>query len=345
MAEVSNIIRPEQILEIALRRRWFIIFPFCIAMIVGIYLAFTLPKLYEASTLILIQPQKVPTNFVQSIVSSDMDSRISTISQQIMSSSNLEKIIEQFNLFSDSDSEKMFFEDKINALRSRIKVEVTRARSSGADAFSISFAGKNPQNVMQIANTLASFFINENLKLREASAIGTSDFLEVELNSMRKRLEENETELKNYREEFMGALPEQLDTNLRILDRLQEQLSNKQEGLRDAKGRLDEFDSQISEMAKLQGSSSMSVEDIMNNADADSFVKLNQLVEQYAFLKTKYTEQHPDILRLKKMIAKLEIEISSDQGKPNADSEGGYQSITSKNNIFQATICSETTSR
>ena len=310
MADASNMFKPDQILEIALRRRWLIIIPFCLALVVGIYLSITLPKLYQASTLILIQPQKVPSNFVQSIVSTDMESRISTISQQIMSRSNLEKIIERFGLFKGTEAEKMFFEDKINTLRNRIAVDVTRARK-GADAFSISYTGKEPEKVMRIANTLASFFIDENLKLREASAVGTSNFLDVELQSMRERLEKNEAELKNYRERYMGGLPEQLDTNLRVLDRLQEQLGGKQEALRDAQNRLDAFDSQVAEIEKLRDAIvAASTDDIMKNPETDSLLKLAQLREQLAYLKTKYTDQHPDIKRLESTIKKLEAQIT-----------------------------------
>ena len=70
-------------IEVVLKHRWLIILPFCLAMVVGLYLSFTLPKIYEAGTLILVEPQRVPTNYVKSIVSSDIDSRITTIKQQI----------------------------------------------------------------------------------------------------------------------------------------------------------------------------------------------------------------------------------------------------------------------
>ncbi|MBU0992213.1 MAG: protein GumC [Proteobacteria bacterium] len=317
MADAPHMpLKPDQVIEIVLRRRWFIIIPFCLTMVAGIYLAFTLPKLYKASTLILIQPQKVPTSFVQPIVSSDMDARISTISQQIMSRSNLEKIIEQFDLFRGPEASKMFFEDKINALRERIKVDVTRSRKD-ADAFSISYTGQEPEKVMRIANTLASFFIDESLKLREETALGTSNFLDVELDSIRKRLEENEALLKTYRESFMGGLPEQLDTNLRILDRLQEQLSGKQEGMRDAQNRLEVLSSQLVEIERLKEAISKSPDDIMNSSDTDSYVKLAQLREQLAYLLTRYTERHPDIQRLQTTIARLEKDIA-DNNKPGS---------------------------
>ena len=91
-------------LTLVSRRRWFIIVPFCLAVIVGMALVFKLPKIYEASTMILVQPQRVPEKMVASVVDSDIENRISTLSQQIMSRSNLERVIDQFKLFSDPNS-------------------------------------------------------------------------------------------------------------------------------------------------------------------------------------------------------------------------------------------------
>ena len=96
MQKVAEGLKPREIIEIIIRRRWCIIISFCLSMIVGIYLVFTLPKIYSAQTLILVQPQRVPESYVQSVVSTDFDSRIRTLSQQILSRSNLEKIIKDF---------------------------------------------------------------------------------------------------------------------------------------------------------------------------------------------------------------------------------------------------------
>ena len=208
-----------------LKHRWLLIIPFCIAMVVGMYLAIKLPKIYEAKTLILVMPQRVPTNFVKSIVTTDLDSRISTISEQILSRSNLEKIIEKYGLFSDPNYSGMFLEDKVAALRKSIVVKVNNGRQ-GSNAFSISYRGSHPKTVMEVTNRLAGSFIDENLKVREAQAVGTSDFLADELKTKRQRLEEVEQKLREYRRQYMGELPEQLDANLRMLERLQTQLND-----------------------------------------------------------------------------------------------------------------------
>ena len=304
MQNKSEAIKLGYLLGILLRRRWFIIIPFCLSMITGIYFALTLPKIYSSSTLILIQPQRVPTEYVRSIVSSGVEARISTISQQIMSRTNLEKIIEQFNLFSGPEYKNIFMEDKIAILRNNISVNVTRSsRDRDTDSFSITVKGKNPENIAKIANTLASFFIDENLRLRETQAIGTSDFLENELQIMTKRLEEREEVLKLYHQKYMGGLPEQLETNLRILDRLQELLSEQRSSLSVAKNRLIEFENRIP--PEIQSFP------LTIGTNQTELSNIDQMKERLASLKTKYTDRHPDVIRLNKIINEFDSKIKS----------------------------------
>lgn len=310
MQKPSPSIKPEQIVGIVLKRPWAIIVPFIMSMVFGIYLAITLPKVYQSQTLILVQPQRVPTDFVRSLVSSDINERISTISQQIMSRTNLEKIIDQFNLFSEPETHGMFLEDKIESLRNRITVNITSDRKKDTEAFSIAFKGDNPEQVMRITNTLATFFINENLKVREAQAIGTSDFLQDELESLKKRLSGLEEALRVYRMQHMGALPEQLETNLRVLERLQEELNANQLRLRDARQFQISLEKQIADENAINQKKSSAPDESKADALKANDVLLANLQRQLTDLQARYTDRHPDIIRLKKQISDLEKEMA-----------------------------------
>jgi polysaccharide chain length determinant protein (PEP-CTERM system associated) len=310
-------------LSLIARRRWFILVPFCLAMVVGIFLSIYLPKKYESSTLILIRPANVPDRYVQSIVTADIETRINTISQQILSRTNLEKIIDQFHLFQGSEGADVFMEDKIASLRNRITVEVSRThRRADADAFSITFMDQDPQKAMRVTNGLANAFIDENLKVREAQAVGTSDFLEAELETTRKRLAVVEEKLKEYRRENMGELPEQLESNLRILDRLQAQLSDKEESLRNARVTLSAISSQIQiQRQQAAAAASAAVVPQAPQSGPDNQLTLAQMKEKLANLQSTYTERHPDVVRLKGQIAKLEADLGSAPG--GVSSSGG----------------------
>ena len=330
MDEATKSINIEHYLRLIIKHRLLILIPLCIALLVGIYLALTLPRVYLAKTTILVDAQRVPTNFVKSLVSTGIDARIRTISQQILSRTNLEKIIKQFRLYSKPEQQKMYMEDKVNSVRKRINVNVTRARG-GADAFSISFKGPEPETVMKVANTLAAFFIDENLKVREAQAIGTSSFLDDELEMMRKKLVSVEEALRAYRRENMGELPEQLDANLRILDRLQLELSQKQENLRSAKNRLADVEKLIRTI--LEAKRNIPLPDRRIGPvpagpgnEEEPVSKLDALKKQLTLAKMRYTSRHPDIVKLKRIIAAMEAEEAG-QEKPAPESE----TLTSSN--------------
>jgi polysaccharide chain length determinant protein (PEP-CTERM system associated) len=316
-------------IALASRCRWLIIVPFCLVIGIGSYLAVTLPKTYEATTLILVQPQRVPERLVTPVVSSsDLESRISTISQQILSRSNLEKVIERFRLFSGSSQGEMLMEDKIASLRQRIKIEVSRTSSRrDAEAFSLGFRDGDPSMAMKVTNGLATFFIDENLKMREGQAVGTSDFLEAELQSMRKRLEEKEQALKDYRQRNMGELPEQLQANLNLLDRLNAQLSQSQASLRTAQISLAALESED----RVRQSISVSVAGqgaTPTGRESEDAMTLPQLKERLATLRSNYTDQHPDVVRLRTRIEKMQTERASAPPLPAAD--GAQQAPSSR---------------
>lgn len=304
MEEKSGAFQIDHYIELALKHRWYLIIPFCLSMAIGITLIFVLPKMYEASTLILVRPQSVPTDYVQSIVTSDIEARLNTISQQILSRTNLEKIINQFNLFMTPEKEDMYMEDKVADLRGRINIDLESTGSKKeADAFSISFLDSNPEVVARVVNGLAALFIDENLRVREAQATGTTDFLDEELETMRQRLQNVELQLREYRKEHMGELPEQLETNLRSLDRLQMQLNERQDSLRNAKDRLIILENQI------KASRDMMISPVTE--ESGEVMTLAQMKQQLVQLQTTYTERHPDVVRLKGRIAEMEAKISS----------------------------------
>ena len=314
-------IKPEYIIDVLLRGRWFLIVPLCITLTIGLGITLTAKKTYEASTLILVQPQRVPTNYVRSVVSSSIGERISTISQQILSRSNLEQIIEQFGLYEEAGS--MYLEDKIEGLRRRIKVKIERARH-GAEAFSISFTGSDPQRVMRIANTLASYFMDENLKVREAQAIGTSEFLDAELEKTKKRLEEKEQKLATFRAKYLGGLPDELESNLRTLDRMQRELTDKAATLRDLNNSIASLDTQISQIARTSsdvadglgsgGDDSSSFDEGLGGSEDKAALEVAQA--KYDQLLLRYTDKHPDVKKVKKTIEKLKTKMAEAELNP-----------------------------
>ena len=296
-------------LNVLLRFRWVLIAPFCLAMLTGIYLAVALPRMYQSDATILIEPQKVPDRYVQATVPLDMDARIASLAEQILSRSNLIDLIERFRVYSDSDSQSQRIDDKLAMMRKNIKVERAGSRAS---AFRISFLDSDPEKGIAVVRNMTNFVVDENLKMRESRAIGISDFLNDELTKMRARLEEVEKAIEEYRRMHMGELPEQLQGNLTILERLQRQLSESHQRLREEKNRV----LIVEKQAKLAQQMSSMLQNIPLSPQAPPGEpkNLEDLRKRLAELETKYTENHPDVIVLKKRIKQLEEEpFRSDQ--------------------------------
>ncbi len=171
---------------IGLRQKWFIIIPLVCSIIISMAVYKLLPKVYKATTLILVQPQSVPESYVRPTVTATVMDRLNTISQEILSRTRLEKVIQEFNLYADL-RKKAPMEVVVEKMAKAVEVNIAKGIQPGSrgdraqNAFTVSFEGEEPRNVMMVTNKLASLFIEENLKVRELQAEGTSNFLIKEL--------------------------------------------------------------------------------------------------------------------------------------------------------------------
>ena len=165
---------------------------------------------------------------------------------------------------------------------------------------------------------MATLVIDQNLKVRESQAVDTVEFLEQERFKMHRMLEEVETELKDFRQNHMEELPDQLPSNLMVLERLQQQLSDKQKSLRNEKNRLISLENQI-RLAREQAAMNVTTPALPENRESTTLKDyLKGLRQQLADYKIRYTTQHPDVMRLQRKIEELEKESLS----PSANSGG-----------------------
>jgi polysaccharide chain length determinant protein (PEP-CTERM system associated) len=324
-------------IEIALRRKWYIIIPVVLSMLLSFGVYKLLPKVYKATTLILVQPQRVPEAYVRPTITDPMTSRLNTIGQEILSRTRLEKVIQEFNLYPELQN-KTPMEDIIDRMRKAIEVKVQnslrderlneRINERITNSFSISYQGKEPRTVMMVANKLASLFIEENLKVRESQAEGTSEFLIKEVQNMEDQLKKKEQQIQYFKERNIGQLPQQQDANLRILERLQQQLQTTNQNLRAIEDRSVLLQNQISYLRKgdslqiTRGSQrNLGSEDLGSGQLSEDplIAQLNVLKRELSSAQSKYTESHPDVIDLRKKIASLERRI---EAKIKAGQEG-----------------------
>jgi polysaccharide chain length determinant protein (PEP-CTERM system associated) len=289
-------------LEIFLQRKWQIIFSVLIVLFAGIVYCVVIPNQYRSSTTILIVPQRVPEKFVSSTVTYGVEERLAATSRQILSRTRLLEVVDELGLFPE-ERETVPPEIMAEMMRDRIGIDIIR----GQDAFVLSFEHEDPQIAMSTASRLASFFIEENLRTREQLAAGTSEFLDTQLEQVKKRLEEQEEKVKRYKLQHMGELPEEMQANLSMLTRLQDQRRTTAEAIAKAQDRKLFMETQISNMQN-------QIRTIEGGGEDPSDLLIDELLakrKQLEDLSAKYTPNYPTIIELRRSIEQLERRIAS----------------------------------
>jgi len=296
-----------QYADVFLRRKWLILLPALLIAGAAVALAYTLPKIYRSSTLILVEPQKIPRDYVRSTITASIQDRLNTIKQQILSRTRLESVIKTFDLYGAGEGD-LPMEQIVGIMRRSIEIEVRSTHdyySTSPATFSIHFMGREPMTVMNVTNALASMFIEENLRVREKEARGTSEFLEEELTKVKASLEEQEAAIRSFKQEHMGELPEQQEPNLNMLNRLQLEKKTTFESLRSAEDRRVALMRQIH---RYQPSG------VSQNAGTSLYSQLMVKKTELANLESRYTDKYPDVVRLRREITEIEEELRSTEG-------------------------------
>ena len=303
---------PRDYLLIVRRHKWFIVVPGIVLCVLAAVWSLTLPNIYRASTVILVEAQKVPDTYVQATTTSPVGQRLATLSQQVMSRTRLEQVIKELRLMPDiRDREAV--DEFLTRMRLKIDFKV-----AGRDSFTISYADKDPRTVMHVTNKLASLFIEENLKSREQHAIGTTEFLAKELKRVGELLESQETALTQYKQKYMGELPAQRQMNQSVLDRLNGDLQANVEALERVRERRSAAMSQLSFVGSydtitsaLDSYTEMDPANTISSVGEGLQAQLAESRQTLAELRREYSDAYPDVKRLKREVADLEAEIAA----------------------------------
>lgn len=295
-----------QIFDSFYRRKCLIICVFAVLSCLGAYLASILPAVYRSNTLILVTPQKLPPSFITSTVTTNLGDRMQAIIQEILSRSNLERIVQEFKLYPGL----RIMEDRVGTLRSAVSLNVSHRNNT----FQLSFNSENPETAQKVASRLASLFIEQNLHVREQQALGTKTFISAEAERLRKELEEQEAEVNRFRAAHRFELPDQLDANLRTVEQLRGELQgalSRLAALRERKGTLEkqlvEIEIAGPELASTKIGENSSIVDVSSQFRRK---ELDNLLR-------RYSEKHPDVIRLQNEIARLESAAKESVAKPS----------------------------
>lgn len=291
-------------LSIARRRYMHFLVPLFVGWLLVWGSSWVLPPRYKSTTLILVEQQTMPRNYVTPNVNDDLQDRLQSITQQILSRTRLLLIVDKLHLYGGQGS-RMTPDAKVAAMRKDIDIELVRDPSDGAiTAFRISYSAPDPHTAQEVTSELTNLFIDENSRVREQESENTTEFIRNQLANARESLADQEAKVRAFQALHPGELPTQQASNLQILSGLQTQLQGEQDALNAAKQQRVYAQSMIDQYRALQGTTRTATGAPTGLATIDQ--QLSTLRSRLADLSSRYTDRYPEVQQVKDQIAEAE---------------------------------------
>lgn len=300
----------EDYLNIVKRRGWIVLIPLIILPIITIAFSYTIPPQYLSQTSVLVQGQRVAEGIVKPVITTDLESRLASMKERILSRSSIQPIVDRYNLYGDK---KMSMDDRIDMARKNIDVKTIASETGrGLPGFFISFKAGDPHTAQQVCTEITTLFINESLKSTSDAAGGTVDFLQSQLDDAKRKMDEQDAKLAAFQVQYLGRLPGEEGTNSNMLASLNTQLESSTQAL----GSLQREKSltetmlaqQVSAANETAKASSASLGSDVST-ESPIAVQIQQLQAAKAEMLTHYTASYPDVTALDRRIAELRRQV------------------------------------
>ncbi|MFD2113338.1 GumC family protein [Thiorhodococcus fuscus] len=301
----------EDYLAILRRRKWQLIVPMLLLSVIAVLAALLIPATYRSSATILIERQEIPDDLVRTTVTGYADQRIQVISQRVMTTANLSKLIERYNLYPEIRA-KESINMAVDEMRERVKLDMISAdvmdpRSGRPQeatiAFSLAFEDASPTVAQKVTSELVSLFLSENLERRTAAANEATSFLKAEADRLGQQISTLEARLADFKEKNGDNLPELMSLNRELMMRTEERLRDNAQSKRTLEQQAIYLESELAQLSPtVAGSGGASLEGY-----------LEQLQAQYVRIKEKYSPEHPDRIQMEREIASLQ-QMAGDSG-------------------------------
>ena len=286
------------------RRALWLIIPTVLCAVGALAMSFFIAPRYISQTLVLIEQQKVSEDYVKPVIAADLDARLASMKEQILSRSRIQPIIERFNLYPGA---KM--DERVDATRKNIDIKPIRSeisRANGLPGFFILFTAGDPRTAQQVCSEITSLFVGEDLRAREQSAQGTTDFLEAQLAEAKSALDTQDQKMADFQTKYVGKLPGQQAPNMDMLTSLNTQLQAATQQLAQMEQNRAYQQSLLSSMQTVRDSTGALTTPA---APDERQAQLVALQAQEADLSSRYTPDYPDVIAVKRQIADLQRQM------------------------------------
>jgi succinoglycan biosynthesis transport protein ExoP len=283
-----------QALNVAIRHRWWILLPAVVTTFATLILLSLIPNRYSSEATLLVVQQQIPQRYVLPTTTTDIREALQATTQEVLSRTRLLEIIDEFGLYSP-ERRRVSPESLLGLMRHDIEIKPIENQPEGRDvnSFKISFIASSPQLAQEVTSKLTSLFIEQNLETREHQATTTTNFLREQLEATKNKLGDAEEQVRAFKMQHLGELPEQQAGNLAIMAGLQTQLQNTMASLSRA----------AEQRQYLESLSEFRTTTIAND--------LARLKAERAKLLDRYTPQYPAVIKLNEKITQTEASLKS----------------------------------
>ena len=299
------------------RRLKIILIPALLAPLVGFAVSFAFSPKFTSHSTILIEGQKVPEGYVAPVVTEDLSNRIATLEQRALSAERLRPLIENLRLAQGNG-----IEAKIDEIRNNLSIDPVRtvtisptggpkrANQGDVPGFLLNYTASNAREAQSLCSGLADIMLRENLNDRTRVAQDTTDFLSRQVEEDKRKLDEQDSRLAEFKKRFLGQLPGQEDTNLKMLMGYNSQLDASTQALYRAQQDKAYAESVLAQQLAAWKSS-------QNASNPQTLEQqLSTLQAQLVSLQSRYTEDYPEVVKTKRDIAEVQRQLNAINNAP-----------------------------
>jgi uncharacterized protein involved in exopolysaccharide biosynthesis len=296
------------------RRLKVILVPALLAPLAGFLVSYAFSPKYTSQSLVLVEGQRVPDNYVKPVITSDFTQRIATLQQQVLSQNRLRPLVERLGVTKPEEQSKVISGIQSNMTVQPVITAITTgnvgkrgkpsANSVPVPGFNVVYTDSNPNRAQQICNEMTSLILEENLRTRAEVAQGTTDFLTRQLEDAKRDLDQQDAKLAAFKRQYMGQLPGDAENNVRILMSMNSQLDATTQTLSRAQQDKAYTESMLAQqLAAWKSSQSTSNPQTLQQ-------QLDALQSQLLQLQARYTPDHPDVIKTKADIAEVQKRLN-----------------------------------
>jgi len=323
--------------QVLLRRKIYLLIFLFLGPFVGFGLTLVLPAKFTSSTLVLVEQPRVPESIIRPVVSDELNQRLASMQEQILSRTRLQPLIASFNLYRN-EKEKLPMEELVGEMRKNILVTPIKPVSGAAPSallpgFTISFTHDDPKSAQLVCSEITSMFIEENLKRRQQRSQGTTDFLIKQLEDSKRSLDEQDAKLAEFKRRYIGQLPGQEGANMQFLMSLNGQL----EAVTSLLNRTQQDKTFTESLLAQQLAAWKASQDTGSTSPQTLEQQLVLMQAQLVTLEGRYTSDHPDVIKLRGDIAQIKKKIAETEAQKSENKPETIQkaSLTEPPHIVQ----------